>query len=446
MRHKFITLLLLPLLLAGCSKDYFDELRHPLEIQGSFDPMYGIPLAKMSANMATLVGMVDTNSAISVYVGDQGIVSLHYDYYEHSVLSWVAEKGKGAKDGSKSDTLYNYTIINGKEDIDIFKKLQEYDTNSFRVNEFFLDLEADVQGFVNNSFQEVLAEGTNLSFDSLVITINCLDGYSETLPLMIATEKVSVTELLASRHLPLLNRYNLRHVVEHKPSSVEYSIRLCITLPANQMAPGSTFQEQINYIGVDSIVADINARLDLPLNFYSKNIKYVDTLALDLSSLEEELNKIEQDTLRGDHYTVHLNDENCYLAFVINNGLPVGLNFDVTFLDQNDMPILSTVFDGIFDIEPARVTALPGYLHTYVATAATPSQTKLPLSLAKLRQLGNTRRIRYEINLNTAFSDMSGTTHYVAIRGNDRLDIRSYVVISPHADFALPVNLPHIIK
>jgi hypothetical protein len=123
MRHKFITLLLLPLLLAGCSKDYFDELRHPLEIQGSFDPMYGIPLAKMSANMATLVGMADTNSAISVYVGDQGIVSLHYDYNEHTVLSWVAEKGKGAKDGSKSDTLYNYTIINGKEDIDIFKKL-----------------------------------------------------------------------------------------------------------------------------------------------------------------------------------------------------------------------------------------------------------------------------------------------------------------------------------
>jgi len=445
MRHKIITFaLLLPLLLTACSKDYFSELKHPLEIQGSFDPVYGFPLAKMSANMATIIGMVDTNQAVSVYVGEDDVVSLRYDYYQHLALSWVAEKGTPSKDSPKSDTLHSYTIISGTEKIDIFEKLQDYDTNTFRINEFFVNLEADVQGFVNSSFQEVLAEGCNLSFDSLVLKINCIDGYTETLPLLIATEEVSVTELLATRHLPLLENYNLRHVVEHKPSSVDYTIRLCITLPANQLAPGSTFQEQMNYIGVDSIIADIDARLELPLNFYSNNIRYVDTVDLDLSNLDEELQNIDQDTLRGDNYTVHLNDSNCYLAFVVNNGLPLGLNFDITFLDQYNMPILSTMFEGDPGIAPAPVVPLPGHENTYIANDSTTSQFRLQLTLDNLRQLSNTRRLIYDVNLNTSHPSLPGSTPFIAIRSNDRLGIRTYVVISPHADFTIPINLPNI--
>ena len=67
--------------------------------------------------------------------------------------------------------------------------------------------------------------------------------------------------------------------------------------------------------GAHSIVADIKARLELPLSFYSKNISYVDTIDLDLSNLEEQLSNIENDTLMGEHYTVRLNNENCFLAF-----------------------------------------------------------------------------------------------------------------------------------
>jgi len=442
MKHIIITFtLLLPLLMTGCSKDYFSELKHPLEIQGSFDPVYGFPLAKMSADMATLVGMVDTNQAITVFVGEDDVVSLRYDYYEHTVLSWVAEKGKTTKGDSKTDTLHSYTVINGTEYIDIFEKLQDYDTGTLRINEFYVNLEADVQGFVNNSFQEVLAEGCNLTFDSLVLKINCLDGYTETLPLLIATEKVNVNQLLATKHLPLLKDYNLRHVVEHKPTSVEYTLRLCITIPDNQMAPGSTFQEQINYIGVDSIAADINARLELPLNFYSRNIRYVDTVDLDLSKLEEQLRNIDQDTLRGENYTVHLNDTNCYLAFVVGNGLPLGMNIDITFLDQNDAPILSTVFDGRFEIQPSPVAYLPGHENTYVSNGSTPSQFKTHLTLENLRQLSNSRRMVYDINISTSRSGHSGGMPFIAIRNNDRLDIRSYVVLSPHADFNIPVDL-----
>lgn len=446
MKHSIIACaLLLPLLLAGCSKDYFSELRHPLEIQGAFDPVYGLPLTRMSADMATIVGMVDTNQAITVYVGEDDIVSLRYDYHQYATLSWVAEKEALARKSAKADdTLRLHHVISGTEKIDLFEKLQHYDTSSFRVKELWVSLEADVQGFVNSSFQEVLAEGCNLSFDSVMLKINCLDGYSETLPLLIATEPVNIAQLLEMKRLSILENYNIRRVVEHKPCGIEYAVGLCIALPADQLAEGSTFREQMNYIGVDSIVTDLDARLELPLNFHSSGIQYRDTMDLDLSDLEEQLRGLEQDALNGDYYTLRLNDSSCYLALVVDNGLPLGLNLDITFLDQNGIPTLSSIFEGNFDIEPSPVAALPGHENTYVSGGSTRSQFNLQLSLEKIRQLSGTRKVAYEVNLSTSNPALAGATPFVAVRGNDRLNIRSYVVVSPHADITIPIDLTNI--
>ena len=446
MKHNCISLVLLALLLSvtACNKDYFDELRHPLSIEGSFDPMYGIPVAHMSANMNTIVGMVDTNQNLTVRIGSDDIVYFRYDYYDHTVLSWVAEKGVSGRVESKDDLVRYYYVIKGTEKLDLFKKLQEYDTNTFRINEFLVSLTADVRGFVNSSFQEILAEGSNLTFDSLELVINCLDGFRETLPLQIATEAVTVTELLETRHLELLDRYNLRDVAEHKPYSVDYTVRMCITLPPSQLLPGSTFQEQINYIGVDSMMADFNGRLELPLNFYTSGMAYTDTLDVDLSSLGEQLANIEQDTLRSENYTLHLNNDSCYLAFAVGNGLPIALAFDVTFLDANDQPILSSTDDGEYSVGPAPLKPLPGHINTFIAAGATQTLIKTPISLSKLKQMGETRRVVYHILLNTVNPDLSGDSPTVAVLGNDRVDIRSYVVLSPHADFTLPVDMTEI--
>lgn len=439
MKYSFIACsLLLSLLLVGCSKDYFSELRHPLEIQGSFDPVYGIPLARMSTNMADLVGMVDTSQAITVYVGEDDIVSFRYDYHQHATLSWAMEKGALAQKNTKSDTLRLHHILSGTEKIDLFEKLQDYDTNTLRINELLVSLEADVQGYVNSSFQEVLAEGCNLSFDSVMLKINCLDGYSETLPLLIATDEVSITQLIDSKRLSILKDHNIRHVVEHRPYCVEYAVRLCIALPANQLAEGSTFREQMNYIGVDSVSIDLDARLELPLNFRSINVNYTDTMELNLTNLEEQLRSLEQDALSGNYYNISLNDSNCYLALIVDNGLPLGLNFDLTFLDQYGMPTLGTIFNGDFEIAPSPVTVLQGYENTYASNGSTRSQFNLHLSLENLRQLSGTRKVAYKVNLNT--SNPAGNP-FVAVRGNDRLEVRSYVVVSPHAHISVPIDL-----
>ena len=170
MKHRITTLLVvLPLFFWSCSKDYFSELRHPIEIQGAFDPIYGFPLAKMSANIGTIVGMFDTNQDITIYIGPDDVVSFRYDYTHHAVLSWTNGEGRLEAGGTKGefDTVRSYSIIEGTQTFDLFEKLQYFDTNSFNVNEFLITVDADVQGFVNSSFNAVVAAGADLTFDSL---------------------------------------------------------------------------------------------------------------------------------------------------------------------------------------------------------------------------------------------------------------------------------------
>ncbi len=446
MKHRItILLLLIPLLMVACSKDDFSELRHPIEVQGEINPIFGIPLAKMSADMATLVGMLDFNQDVNVYFGEDNIVSFRYLYNKHFMMSWVASKGapKGeTKD--EFDTIRSYTLIEGTQTFDLFDKLEIFDTNEFSINEFLVTLDADVKGYVNSSFREVVARGANLTFDSLAIVIHCKDGYTEELPQLITTEKVSIADLLETKNIPIFEKYNLKDVVEHRPTSVDYKVRMCITVPTEQMMPGSDFGDYMQELGVDSMMANLHACLELPLIFYSHGVSYNDTLPLDLSNLHEQLDNIQDGTMNGEHYSLHLNDSNCYIAFVTKNYLPLELNFNATFLDEADNELLRTVFEGDLASHAAPVTPLAGHTGTWISNGNETSQFKIHLNLNELKQLANTHRLVYSINLNTAQHNLTGQKPYVAVRMEDHIDIRSYIVLSGHADFAIPINLPDV--
>lgn len=446
MKHRITTtLLLLTVIVAACNKDDFSELSHPIVLEGEFDPVYALPLAKMSADLATIVGMFDMNKDVEVYAGEEDVLSFRYNYNTSFTLDWTASKGTKSGDTKDAlDTIYNYTLIEGTQTFDLFKKLEIFDTNEFNINEFLVTVEADVTGFVNSSFQEALARGANLTFDSLVLVIHCMDGYTEELPHLITTEKVSVADLLNTHRVPIFYKYNLKDVVEHRPTSVDYKVRMCITIPTEQMLPGSGFEECMQTLGVDSMTTDLRACLELPLKFYSREVSYFDTLSLDLSNLEENLGEIENGTVNGEHYTLSLTDTNCYIAFVTKNYLPMELNFNVTFLDGNQNEILHTLFEGDRAIYAAPVTQMEGHADTWMSDGNTMSQFKIHLSLNDLKQLTNTRNVVYKINLNTARHSLAGEKPYVAIRMEDGIEIRSYVVVAGHADFSLPVNLPDV--
>jgi hypothetical protein len=116
-------------------------------------------------------------------------------------------------------------------------------------------------------------------------------------------------------------------------------------------------------------------------------------------------------------------------------------HFYLAFLDENNLPLLTTAFTGDQTIFPAPVVPFEGHPGCYRAEGSTPSQFRMKLTLANLKQLGNCRKIAYTVVLNTA---LSNPPDFVAVREDDRIAIRSYAVISPHANFTIPVTLPEI--
>lgn len=445
MKHRITTaLLLLSVIVTACSKDDFSELRHPIVIEGEFDPVYALPLAKMSADMATIVGMFDYTHNTDVYVEEGNIVGFRNHYYKHFPLTWTASKAtpkEGTKDGV--DTLRNYSLIEGTQNFDLFEKLKDFDTSTFRVHEFWVTVETDVKAWVNETFQAALAEGANLKFDSLVLKINCLDGYTKVLPLLISTDDVPVTELIETKNIPILTKYDLKDVVGHRPTSVDYSVRMCITVPSGQAGEGVTFTQGMRNLGVDSMVTDLHACLEVPVNFYSDGAAYEDTLELDLSEMEEQLENIDDGRWYGEHYTVSLNDSNCYIAFVTKNSLPVEMNFSFAFLDGNNNEILHTLFEGDHAIYAAPAVRMDGIEETWISDGYSTAEFKVHLTLNELRQLTNTRNVVIRIDLNTARHEQPGYP-FAAVRMDDHLDIRCYAVVAGHADFSLPVNLPDV--
>ena len=80
MRAKFLLIIsCFALLTAACTKEGdFDELKHPIEIRGNFDPQYGFPIARMSANVEDLLGLVHTSENIAVYIDENDVVAFRY--------------------------------------------------------------------------------------------------------------------------------------------------------------------------------------------------------------------------------------------------------------------------------------------------------------------------------------------------------------------------------
>ena len=70
MKLKTITFAIIAtLLVSSCMKEGdFSELKHPIIFEGDFDPVLGIPFAKMSANMGDIVKLFDSTETSSVYI------------------------------------------------------------------------------------------------------------------------------------------------------------------------------------------------------------------------------------------------------------------------------------------------------------------------------------------------------------------------------------------
>lgn len=422
--------ILIALLFASCIKEGdFSELKHDFVIEGNFDPTLGIPVAKISANIGTLVNLFDTTGM--VFFDNNGLLSFRYTYKTTQKLDeWSA--ADEAKHGRKLGAMVQHSYISGAEDIPLLPYFNLLDNYSVFFDSLMVSVSTDIKAYAFQTIEDYVQRGVNVSFDSINIIIECKDGYREQVPVLNSTDSVGITDILEGRKFIILDNYNFANLVNHIPQKVYYGVRMNIVLPWEvYLSVGDNY---LDSLGVDSLVATIVADFNFPVNCSYRNIEYQDTTDLDLSeTIGAELDTIEK--------YLTLNDHDNYIAFKAKNQIPIDMILNATLLDQNKQPIV-TLFDEEHNtIHGAPIRPLAG-TELWVSAGEKESSFKIPISFDLLKKMRDTRYVVFHIGSNTSTEGATNQHPSVAIQSQDKLDLRTYVVLSPHLSFSTSVDNP----
>lgn len=412
--------LFLAVMMSSCVKEGdFEALKHPIEIQGDFDPVFGLPIAKMSADMNTFINMFDSVGRWSVTVNDNGIVSLNLSDTMRAKLNWSIRKGKAEQPKLSGDTIFKHIIISGTQTTNLFNTLQTLNLENVSVDHLITNVDADAKAYLSETFDNLLDRGIHITFDSMTFEVACVDGHSEMLKTESSNKKYDLQDIKDGCNILILKNSDMGIFTIHKPMYVLYRIRMNLAIPLDQWI---TNEEWLNLddIGVDSVTAEIHTNIEMPLTFASSQFSIDDTMNVNLAKLDSSLAQI-----RG--YVNLGNNEGNYLALAIDNGLPVGISFGAALLDESGNPITDLTHNDTI-LKPASIMPSADG-STYIAKEPGKSIIKLSLNQSLLDNLAKTRSIGFHIEMQTTDGAI------VSILPENKVDVRAYIVVSPHVSF-----------
>ena len=439
---NIVILLAMPLVFCACKKDGdFDELRHNIVIEGDFDPIFGLPIAKMSADINTLLHMADSlydSDTLSnyVYLDGNDLLAIHYTY--HTILKmdeWRYSDENDTKAKRKASPkdedplIHQYFVIDGDEEIPLIKYFKLLGDHQVSFDSMLVSVATDIKAYSFHTVEQFIDRGVNLSFDSISVTIECRDGYSEEVPVFSNSDTATLSTIVSGHHFDILNRYNFAHLLNHVPKRVYYSTRLDAAIPLSvYMEWGDHY---LDSLGIDSLRANVEANFDFPLNFSCRNIAYVDTFQVNPIDISDKLDSVE-------HYLT-IDGEKSYIAFEANNHLPLEMTLNAAILDENMEPIVTHIFEGDSTLHAAPIHPLEG-TGLWISDGGSTSSFRIPISIEMLRQLRKMRYISFSVS---GSSGTYGAQHpTIAIQGKDRLDLRAYIVVAPRIHFSQHVLDP----
>ena len=432
MKLKTITFALLATLLASsCMKEGdFSELKHPIIFEGDFDPVLGIPFAKMSANMGFFVDLMDSTGLADIYIDSNDMVSIRYSDYMHEVFDYTVHKGmgKGAKSPTEwYDTLWLTHIIQGTLDIPLFRKLRTLEDHDIHLNGMLFTVTSNVKGYTTDTMQSIFNHGIKLYFDSITLKIDCKDGFSPVIPFINAPSVVDETELMHGQRLDILDQFDISSIVNRHPQRVSYTIRMKIAIPVGQWTTTDPI-EYLNSIGVDSVTADINSYADFPLQIYCKDVSFIDTVDLNMpiNDIDSVLNEVER--------YLTLDTTSC-IVIEAKNYIPISLTLNAMLLDSNMTAVSKQILPSDSIIYGAPLRPMENNT-SYVSNGFTKSRIVVPIDMQMLHNLRKTRYLQYSFNLSTSTLNTHEERPTISIREYDKLDMKAYIVVAPHIHIA----------
>jgi len=435
MKTKVLLLaLMLPLVMISCKKaDDFEALNHPIVAEGEFDPVLGFPVAKMVADVPTLLGMIDTNHELEVYIDSNDLVGLRYSDTQYTSFDYMLTKGGPANQEKPFDTIRLRGNIQGTMDIDFFEKMEMFTEQTVEAEGLFVTMDAFVQGIISDSLTALTEQGVRLYFDSIMLHVECADGFSPTIPLVSNPLRVTVAELAEGKNFRVVENFDCHHLVNRKPEVVSYTIRMNIAIPLAAWITHDSTSNGLEAIGLNRVDANIATKLDFPLQFYCTDFDYTDyTVDVDMGNMQSIIDKI--------HEYGTLNDSSSYMVFEGKNYIPLTIKINAAILDSNNNVIMDQIFPSDSTLYGAPLR-LAENSTSYVSDGYTTSRVVLPIDNNMLEKLTQMRHLRYKVNFSTSTLNAPVPKPTVMVRKDDVIDLRAYIVLSPHFSLSIPIEI-----
>lgn len=442
MKQGFLmAIALCSILFASCMKeDDFSELKRPLQLQGDFDPVLGFPIAKMSADMSTLLGMLHTSDNMSVNVdpeNDQVAFryhdTLYFEYsYEGAKRKYPSSRqAKGRTKGDYGDSIVlDCQVLKGSTDIDLFQKLTELGNGSIEAKGMYVTLVADMKTRVSDNILALVDHGVQAFFDCDTLYVTCEDGTVWTIGLGRSLSRVNVKDLVDGKRIPVVEDYDVSYLANRKPTKIQYTASFYIIAP-----PDLDYISCIQYINdslyIDTLTTKMSTNVDFPLQLFCKDLVYFDTIELNGNSMDSTLKQMDQ--------YITLNDTNNKLVFVANNSFPIALSLNAVCLDSNKQVISERLISRDSLMTGASLKPY-GNSASYISDVSSQSRISVTVTREILDQLSRSRYMVLSIGANTSTQGTSESKPTVVVLGKDRLDLKLYLQASPHIHINTTIN------
>jgi len=443
-----IVALAVVLLSSACMRDGdFDELNHPMVLQGSFDPTLGFPVAFADADLGTLMGFVPSGTKFKILADpESGLLTMEKDSLLHNCYTFDGSKGNvkgyGTKDGKR--VVFRKEIVHGNTiGLD---EVRQYDIDIKRLD---LQMTAFVKAEINGSPQAFLDSDAELFMDTLRMTIDFEDGTTFSTDLY-WDSRLSAQELVDGKLITMPDPYDASYWVNSAVKRVHFQTAANIAVdPANITSASSTYLR--DELHLDSLIVDCNVIADIPAILHVGNLHITDTIAADMSKLDSIL----KDPSAGDEtINVSLNDEGENILYIqADNGLPANLIVQLRGLDSNYVDMTGALLPDQQFLKASPVTEVEDDISTglyegYRSNGRTHTDIRISVTTEMLHKLAKSKYLELSLLASTPHEydgvplppAGSELKPFVIFRNVDQVKLKVSLRVSPSLNLNLPIS------
>ena len=440
------------LLLASCSKEDQELLRHPYRLQGELSPSFGLPvISSGQLNLNDLLTSFD--GTFDGLITDDNTITFEY---KDTVRETIQIGGMIAKTGVRKtgngirqkrmksvapfiarDTVIEYTIP-----IDFFDKadMQALVDGGLSINELQFNLDAVVQGTCPPNVDSALRAYVSARFDNVTIKYTGHDYQTHTYT-GFADQSLLLNDIIEGGTVNF-DSVNLAEIINSLPRSITAGFHMHVEVDSGLVLDNigllmdttgiNSFNALLDSLRMTSITIGANLRVLLPFEVRIGGLPYNYDLALngnaenaDGSSIFDQMDST-LTSLLGEG-AVSMDSSKVAAILKFSNGIPLDLSLSGTLVDANGAETYVLFANQkIASAVTAPVAGRPG-----VVEAVNDSTTivTIDLTVEALEKLTQASKLR--LRLLMATPDFSTDPSYKMVKKDDYLKVKMMVKLDP---------------